>query len=98
MLVLTEDATEAIEGILAAPGMPEGAGVRITAATPTSGASAAVGLQVALAAVPDESDQVIEEAGARVFLEDIVAELLHDKLLDADRDGEQLRFSIGSAS
>ena len=37
---------------------------------------------------------MIEEAGARVFLEDTVAELLDDKLLDVDRSGEQLRFSI----
>ena len=98
VLALTEDAIEGVQAILTAPGVPEGAGVPITAATPASGPSTAVGLQVALAAVPDEGDEVIEEAGARVFLEDIVAELLQDKLLDADHDGEQVRFSIGNAS
>jgi Fe-S cluster assembly iron-binding protein IscA len=97
MLALTEHATEVIEGILASPGIPDSAGVRITTATVTTNGNApAQQLQIQLAVAPDEGDEVIEEEGARVFLEDVVAELLSDKQLDADRDGEQVRFSISA--
>jgi Fe-S cluster assembly iron-binding protein IscA len=98
MLALTEHATEVIGGILASPGIPDSAGVRITTATvTTNGSGPTRQLQIELAAAPDDSDEVIEEEGARVFLEDVVAELLRDKQLDADRDGEQVRFSISAA-
>jgi iron-sulfur cluster assembly protein len=70
VLKLTPGATGAIEGILKAPGIPEGAGIRIAAAAPTNSAAAASELQVTVAAEPDDSDQLIEEEGARVFVED----------------------------
>lgn len=94
VLALSDKATEAIERILARPEVPEGAGVRIASSAPTTDARGPSDLQLGLAAAPDDGDEVIEEAGARVFLEDTVAELLDDKLLDVDRSGEQLRFSI----
>jgi Fe-S cluster assembly iron-binding protein IscA len=96
MLALTDEATEAIEGLLSNPGMPEGAGVRIASSAPATDGGASTGLEVALATEPDNGDEVIEEAGARVFLEDTVAELLDDKLLDVDRSGDQVRFSLGT--
>jgi Fe-S cluster assembly iron-binding protein IscA len=98
MLTLTDDAAQAIEEMLAAPGMPEGAGVRITAAVPSTDAGAAPGLQAGLAPAPEGSDEVIEEAGARVFVEDTVAGLLDDKFLDADASGDKVLFSIASAA
>lgn len=100
MLALTEEATTTIEEILAEPGIPDGSGVRIATAMPTmdpdGDAAAATGLQVGLAATPDANDEVIEERGARVFVEDTAALLLDDKVLDADRSGEQVRFSIAN--
>ena len=39
---------------------------------------------------------MIEERGARVFVEDTAAMLLDDKVLDAERSGEQVRFSIAN--
>jgi len=100
VLALTEEATVTIEEILAEPGIPEGSGVRIATAVPTTdpagNAAAATGLQVGLAAAPDAGDEVIEERGARVFVEDTAALLLDDKVLDADRTGEQVRFSIAN--
>ena len=98
MLALTEEATMTIEEILAEPGLPDGSGVRIATAMPETdpagNAGAETGLQVGLAARPDTNDEVIEERGARVFVEDTAALLLDDKVLDADRSGEQVRFSI----
>lgn len=100
MLALTEEATTTIEEILAEPGVPEGSGVRIAttlpAMDPAGNAAAATGLQVGLAESPDTNDEVIEEGGARVFVEDTAAMLLDDKVLDADRSGEQVRFSIAN--
>jgi Fe-S cluster assembly iron-binding protein IscA len=100
VLALTEEATMTIEEILAEPGIPEGSGVRIATAIPATdpagNSAAATGLQVGLAATPDANDEVIEERGARVFVEDTAAMLLDDKVLDAERSGEQVRFSIAN--
>ncbi|MCL2418323.1 MAG: HesB/YadR/YfhF-family protein [Conexibacteraceae bacterium] len=93
MLALTQDATEVIEGLLAGPGVPEGAGVRIASAYPNE-ADAPGTLQVRLAVEPGDHDEVIEEAGARVFVEDAVTQYLDDKLLDVNLDGEQVRFAL----
>lgn len=93
MLALTQHATEAIEGILGGPGVPDGAGLRIATAQQTDG-GAPTALQVTLAGGPDEHDEVIEEAGARVFVEDTVTGFLDDKLLDVENDGSQVRFAI----
>jgi len=97
MLALTENATEAIEGLLAGPEVPDGAGLRIMSASPAGDLAAAPVLRVGLVAGPEESDAVIEEAGARVFLQDTVVDLLDDKLLDAAREGDQIRFEITEA-
>jgi iron-sulfur cluster assembly protein len=89
VLTLTDDATMQIRNIIDSPGAPEGCGVRI-ATDPASGA-----LSLALAATPAEDDKVLDEAGARVFLEPQAAVLLDDKALDANTDGAgQVHFSI----
>ncbi len=94
MLTLTPDATEAIERILEAPSVPEGAGIRITPAAPTADAPIGRALQVTVAEQPDESDEVIEEEGARVFVEDTVTEYLADKELDARVVDERVGFTV----
>ena len=43
---------------------------------------------------PVEHDQVVEQHGAHVFLEPHAASYLDDKLLDADIDGQQVRFAV----
>ena len=44
---------------------------------------------------PQPGDQVLEEAGARVFLEETAAETLDDKVLDAQVDENGgVQFSI----
>ncbi len=51
-----------------------------------------------MAAEPEDSDQLIEEEGARVFVEDTVADALKDKRLDADIVDERVRFSLADQS
>lgn len=89
MLTLTENASTEIRNIVADPQVPDGCGLRI-ANDPAAG-----GLTLTLAAAPAEDDQVLDEDGARVFLEPQAAQLLDDKSLDAATDGDgQLRFTV----
>lgn len=97
MLTLSHDATQAIEQILEHPDLPEGAGVRISATPESSGNGAAadpVALQMAVAGEPAGDDQVIEDAGARVFVQDVLSEALADKELDAAVEGERVEFRL----
>jgi len=96
MLALTDEATKAIEGILDAPAVPEGAGLRIAAPEGADAAPDAGNLQVSVVAAPAEGDQVIAEQGARVFVDNPVVPFLDDKFLDAQINGEQISFMIGT--
>ena len=91
MLAITENAAEAIRGIVAAPDIPDGAGLRITT---RPGAEEQGALEVSVAEVPAENDQVVDESGARVFVEQNAAMLLDDKLLDAQIEGQRVGFTI----
>ena len=98
MLTLTPDATQVIEQILASPEAPDGAGLRIDATPPVSdngAASEALELRITVAPGPDGDDEVIEEAGARVFVEDSVSDLLADKTLDATVQETGVEFRLG---
>ena len=92
MLALTQDAADAIETILTAPGMPKGAGIRIAPAPSTDSDRGM--LEVTIASFPDADDEVIEESGARVFLQESVVEYLDDKTLDAQLDDERVGFTL----
>ena len=93
-MTLTAQATHAIERILAAPGVPEGAGIRIMPVTDGNDPAVTSELQVAVAEQPSEGDEVIEEAGARVFVEGRVCGYLADKRLDARVVDERVSFSL----
>jgi Fe-S cluster assembly iron-binding protein IscA len=91
VLTLTDNATSEIRNIIADPQVPDGCGLRI-ANDPAAG-----GLTLTLAAEPAQDDQVLDEGGARVFLEPQAAMMLDDKALDAGHDGHgQLRFTLAS--
>ena len=93
MLVLTEAAAEIVKALTATPQAPEGSGLRIASAVPQQGEPGA--LQVSAATGPKENDQVIEAAGAHVYLEPQAAAYLADKVLDAQLDGDgQAHFSL----
>jgi iron-sulfur cluster assembly protein len=95
MLVITENARQAIETIMANAGAPEGAGVRIDAPDePPAPAMAGVPLQLEVATRPAEQDEVIDEGGARVFVAPKVAPILEDKVLDVQVGDGNLQFRI----
>lgn len=81
MLTLTENASAVVKSILDQTGGDEEAGLRISQDT-----ADATALQVAPAESPHPGDQVVEEEGARVFLEQTAAQTLDDKVLDAQVD------------
>jgi Fe-S cluster assembly iron-binding protein IscA len=84
MLVLTEAAAEVVKTVTATPQTPGGSGLRIV--SNTSEPEDAGALRVTAEAGPAENDQVIEAAGARVFVEPQAAVYLDDKVLDARLD------------
>lgn len=94
MLAITETAAQAINSLITASQLPEGAGLRI-ASQPDSPSEA---LELSVAPAPSEDDQVLEGGGATVFLEPIAARALDDKVLDVQRvvenEEEQYRFAI----
>ena len=81
MLTLTENATLVIKSITGVEGAPDGAGVRISQENPADPS-----LAVTTTESPYPGDQVVEESGARVFLEPNAAGALDDKILDAAVD------------
>ena len=88
MLTLTDNAASEIRNLVANPEVPDDGGVRI--ASNPEGA-----LTLALAAAPADGDEVVDQSGARVFLEAQAGEMLDDKLLDAGVDPQgNVQFSI----
>lgn len=93
MLAITEDAATAIDSILASSGMPDGAGLRITQEVSTeSGGEPRTDLRLSLVESAEEGDEVLEDV--RIFLDPEAADFLDNKLLDADVEGEDVRFSL----
>jgi iron-sulfur cluster assembly protein len=83
VLTLTENATTVIKSITGADAAPSDAGVRISQQDPA-------GAQLALntAEAPQPGDAVVEDRGARVFLDEGAAHSLDDKVLDAAVDAQ----------
>ena len=94
MLILTKAAAEAVKSVTSTPHASAAAGLRIAATVPQPQEPGA--LRVTAAPRPGPDDQVIEAAGARVFLEPQAATYLADKVLDAQVDAQgKPRFSVG---
>jgi Fe-S cluster assembly iron-binding protein IscA len=97
MLMVTENAGQAIEAIVANAEMPDGSGLRIDtpdqpAATPDrSGAP----LQLEVTSQPAEQDQIVNEGGAKVFIAPAAAPILDDKVLDVRVSEDRVQFVIG---
>lgn len=89
MLTMTENAVHVIRDLTAQQQAPEGAGLRIST-DPAEGS-----LTLALVEQPIQGDQVVDSAGARVFLDPDTAQLLDDKALDAAVDAQgAVQFGI----
>ena len=93
MLVLTDAAAEVVKSVTDTPQAPDGTGLRITQSAPEPGS----GLELAAATEPGVNDQIVEIAGARVFLDPLAAAYLDDKVLDAEVDTQgKVHFTLGA--
>lgn len=88
MLTVTETAQSAIRALSEQAGLPETGGVRL-AMDENQG-----GVQLSLAPEPSAGDQVIEDAGARVFMPAETAALLESQQLDAAPTPEGTGFTL----
>jgi iron-sulfur cluster assembly protein len=98
MLMVTENAGQAIESIVANAEMPDGSGLRIDAPDePPAPDGSGVALQLQVASQPAAQDQVVSEGGAKVFIAPSAARMLDDKVLDVQvsEDKERVQFVIG---
>jgi iron-sulfur cluster assembly protein len=96
MLSLTPTAAEVVNAIVSQEGLPDTAGVRITSEqgpASTNGSSPGHDIRLAVVESPEVDDEVVE--GAPIYVESgETAELLEDKVLDADLQGEEVRFRL----
>ena len=91
LLTLTDDAVEAVKHIVSSSDeFSETGGLRMVAQQTEMQMS----LELSVVQLPAEDDEVIEEQGARVFLEPEAAALLDDKVLDVTVVQDQVAFTI----
>lgn len=103
MLTLTDNATTIVKDIASSGGAAT-AGLRITTTAPTGSSNGTAGTPtpseptyaIAAAAEPEPGDQVVEQDGATVYLDQPAASQLDDKVLDAGLDPNgNIQFSLG---
>ena len=83
MLVLTSNASSVIRTLIEGDELPDSGGLRI--ASTNNGTQ---GLTVAPADQPETGDEVVEDDGARVFVETTAATMLGESVLDAQVDDD----------
>ncbi|SBS73551.1 Fe-S cluster assembly protein HesB [uncultured Microbacterium sp.] len=90
MLTLTTDARTAVASIVSNAHVAETGGVRIA-----DDGTGAQGFALSITGQPETTDTVVDDAGARVFLDAAAAAVLDDKVLDAapDENGA-VRFEL----
>ncbi|TML85222.1 MAG: HesB/YadR/YfhF-family protein [Actinobacteria bacterium] len=87
MLTLTENAAEAIKGLVES----EDAGLRIST---EEGEDDGVGIRLEVAEAALEGDKVVVEHGAHVFLDAGAALILDNRVLDVTTRAERVSFAI----
>ncbi|HET7647531.1 MAG TPA: hypothetical protein VFK17_03110 [Gaiellaceae bacterium] len=91
MLALTDRAVQAVKDIVSAADVtPETGGLRMAA----EHVGAQANLELSVVSLPAEDDDVIEEHGARLFLDRSASQLLDDKVLDAAVEEHQVAFTL----
>jgi iron-sulfur cluster assembly protein len=91
LLALTDNAVEAVKSIVSSSDeASETSGLRMVAER----AGTQANFHLSVVALPAEHDEVIDEHGARVFLEPEAASLLEEKVLDASVEQDQVAFTI----
>ncbi|HEX2435623.1 MAG TPA: hypothetical protein VHI76_03130 [Solirubrobacterales bacterium] len=96
MLALTPTAADVVESIVSQQELPDTAGLRITSQegdAASDGAESQRDLRLSVVEQPEAGDSLVE--GSHVYVEPgETAELLEDKVLDAEVEGNEVRFSI----
>jgi Fe-S cluster assembly iron-binding protein IscA len=91
MLTLTENASAIVNQITSQPGLADTAGLRITSEDTPEPSFA-----VTAADHGEPGDQVVEQGGATVYLDESAALMLDDKVLDAAvDDAGKVEFALG---
>jgi len=88
LLTLTKHAQTAVRTLTRDRQAPENAGLRITPGNE--------GLELMLVAEPVPGDALIDDGGARVFVEPQVAQLLDEQTLDAQVEDGNVSFFLAS--
>jgi iron-sulfur cluster assembly protein len=92
MLMLTPSAQEAVRQIVAgAPIDDETGGLRIAPGEPTEDG---IPLEMTLVDVPEQGDQDAGSPDAHVYVDQRAAEVLDDKLLDAQLEDGSVGFAL----
>jgi iron-sulfur cluster assembly protein len=91
VLTLTEQAVEAIRGIIEDGEAGPDGGLRISGSGSGNGDTE---LEFELASEARDGDQVVRDGGAVVYLDSTAAAVLDDKMLDVHAHGDHFHFSL----
>ena len=91
MLTLTHTAAEVVRTLVEHSPAPDSGGLRIAAGAESGGS---VALELSLVEEPEPADERVEQEGATVYLDANAAELLEDKLLDAQVAEDHVTFML----
>ncbi len=91
VLVLTEQATTVIRDILEDADAGPESGLRISGTNVGNGDAS---LEFSVSERPFEGDEVVQDGGATVFLDEIAALVLADKTLDVEAHDDHFHFSL----
>jgi Fe-S cluster assembly iron-binding protein IscA len=90
MLTLTQTAADVVRNLVDQSPSDSG-GLRIAA---SADALEGVSLELSLVGEPEATDETVEQAGATVYLDPDAAQLLSDKLLDAQVAEDHVTFVL----
>jgi iron-sulfur cluster assembly protein len=91
LLTLTPAAAEVVRTLVEQSPAPDSGGLRIAASAQDD---ESVELELALVEEPEALDETVEQEGATVYLDPEAAELLDDKLLDAQVAEDHVTFML----
>jgi len=91
VLTLTHTAAEVVRSLVEQSEAPDSGGLRIAAG---DNAVDGVELELSLVIEPEALDETVEQEGATVYLDPGAAELLDDKLLDAQVAEDHVTFTL----
>jgi iron-sulfur cluster assembly protein len=91
VLTLTPTAAEVVRSLVEQSSAPDSGGLRIAAGEDTGDG---VALELSLVVEPEALDETVEQGGATVYLDPGAAELLDDKLLDAQVAEDHVTFVL----